>query len=364
MFRSRWRTGPPAALAAALVAALALLCTCAPAVHAEGWRDWVPEGFIAFPELTMRNRFDADDSFDIDPGTGLFYSRDFGRLLFLAEGYVDRREQELERLQVGWLVDRSNTLWGGRFHTPIGYWNTEYHHGQFLQPTISRPGIVEFEDRGGVLPMHVAGGLLQGTQSLSNGELGYELTIGAGPELADDGLELFAFFHPTQHDHDISGTAKLSWKPSIVDTDEVAAFAGYFDIPSSDLGVSDVGLFVLGQYGVWNIGDVRLLGAVFIAHDEVSGGGSNATNWFASGYLEGEYRISEDWTLYSRVEQSTGSHGDPYLAFFPKYTKRAYVGGFRFEITDHQALKVEFSRKERMAQSFEEVAVQWSAAFP
>ena len=27
----------------------------------------------------------------------------------------------------------------GRYHTPINYWNTAFHHGQWLQTTISRP---------------------------------------------------------------------------------------------------------------------------------------------------------------------------------------------------------------------------------
>ena len=32
----------------------------------------------------------------------------------------------------------------GRYHTPINWWNTAFHHGQWLQTTISRPEMVQF----------------------------------------------------------------------------------------------------------------------------------------------------------------------------------------------------------------------------
>src|SRR5688572_18066739 len=35
----------------------------------------------------------------------------------------------------------------GRYHTPINFWNTEFHHGQWLQTTIQRPEIIQFGGR-------------------------------------------------------------------------------------------------------------------------------------------------------------------------------------------------------------------------
>src|SRR5215467_6731969 len=32
----------------------------------------------------------------------------------------------------------------GRYHTPINYWNTAYHHGSWLQTSVSRPEMVQF----------------------------------------------------------------------------------------------------------------------------------------------------------------------------------------------------------------------------
>jgi hypothetical protein len=35
----------------------------------------------------------------------------------------------------------------GRYHTPINWWNTAFHHGQWLQTSISRPEMVQFGGR-------------------------------------------------------------------------------------------------------------------------------------------------------------------------------------------------------------------------
>ena len=45
----------------------------------------------------------------------------------------------------------------GRGHTAIGYYNTAYHHSTWLQTTTGRPFLFEFEDRGGILPIHMVG---------------------------------------------------------------------------------------------------------------------------------------------------------------------------------------------------------------
>ena len=48
----------------------------------------------------------------------------------------------------------------GRYHTPINWWNTAYHHGQWLQTTIARPEMIQFGGR--FLPVHFVGALVEG----------------------------------------------------------------------------------------------------------------------------------------------------------------------------------------------------------
>jgi len=65
----------------------------------------------------------------------------------------------------------------GRYHTPINWWNTAFHHGQWLQTTISRPEMVQFG--GQFLPVHFVGALVEGV--LPGGlNLNYNVGIGNG----------------------------------------------------------------------------------------------------------------------------------------------------------------------------------------
>jgi hypothetical protein len=70
----------------------------------------------------------------------------------------------------------------GRGHTSIGYYNTAYHHSTWLQTTTGRPLLFEFEDRGGILPIHTVGATAFG--SLPSGRFGlhYVAEVGNGRE--------------------------------------------------------------------------------------------------------------------------------------------------------------------------------------
>ncbi len=70
---------------------------------------------------------------------------------------------------------------GGRFHTPISYWNTSYHHGPWLQTTTSRPQMTKFGNS--ILPSHFVGVMAEGSISGSLG-LGYAAGIGNGRQIA------------------------------------------------------------------------------------------------------------------------------------------------------------------------------------
>ncbi|TLY61535.1 MAG: hypothetical protein E6K52_07590 [Gammaproteobacteria bacterium] len=45
---------------------------------------------------------------------------------------------DLERAQIGYQFSDSATVWVGRFHTPYGYYNTAFHHGQQIATALRR----------------------------------------------------------------------------------------------------------------------------------------------------------------------------------------------------------------------------------
>lgn len=66
----------------------------------------------------------------------------------------------------------------GRFHTPIGYWNTAYHHGAWLETTIDRPFMVTVG--GTFTPLHFVGALAEGNIPSGGLGLGYNVGVGNG----------------------------------------------------------------------------------------------------------------------------------------------------------------------------------------
>ncbi len=82
----------------------------------------------------------------------------FGELTFNAQptGYT----VEVERSIIRYDYNDFFKLSFGRYHTPIGYWNTAFHHGAWLQTTISRPDMVRIG--GTFIPVHFVGLLAEG----------------------------------------------------------------------------------------------------------------------------------------------------------------------------------------------------------
>lgn len=76
--------------------------------------------------------------------------------------------------------DRSDLLKlsAGRYHTPLGYWNTAYHHGTWLQTTVTRPEMMRQGST--LLPVHFVGAMAEGTAHVGALALGYTLGVGNG----------------------------------------------------------------------------------------------------------------------------------------------------------------------------------------
>jgi hypothetical protein len=66
----------------------------------------------------------------------------------------------------------------GRYHTPISYWNTQFHHGSWLQTTAARPEMVQFG--GSFIPIHFVGALAEGAFPAGGLNLNYNVGIGNG----------------------------------------------------------------------------------------------------------------------------------------------------------------------------------------
>lgn len=161
--------------------------------YSPGSRGEINGEIILFPSTNAIYRSDLASGSELNKddyeyGVDIFATANYKRLRFLGEYVLAKEEQELERIQFGW-VNRENIVWLGRFHNPIGYWNSQFHHGSYLETSSGRPEITNFEDDSGLIPLHLAGLLIEGVHPLGDQGLGYAFALGAGPHFAAEGLE-------------------------------------------------------------------------------------------------------------------------------------------------------------------------------
>jgi hypothetical protein len=76
----------------------------------------------------------------------------------------------------------------GRLHSELGYWNTAFHHGRWLQLPIERPRAVQFEDDNGILPIHMVGLEAAYTATSPTGSLRFLGAVGNGRGNIEDDI--------------------------------------------------------------------------------------------------------------------------------------------------------------------------------
>lgn len=139
-----------------------------------------------FGNFTIRENSESDFSSNpYSPALDFYIANEFNQNLsglfeFVAEKTKGHTSHHTERLSLKYQFNDLFELSGGRFHTPIGYWNRNYHHGRLLHDTVERPFFLEFEHQpstSSVVPVHATGLMLSGKNTTATGSWGYEITI-------------------------------------------------------------------------------------------------------------------------------------------------------------------------------------------
>jgi hypothetical protein len=136
-------------------------------LHGIQWRGF---GEVDYKVLNQRNPELAAYGF-VSGSQGNFYTGDFDLLLtarindrasVLSEivfGEQDAQQYgvDLERVLLKYDYNDHLRMSFGRYQTGIGYYNTAFHSGSWLQTTADRPLIMEFASNGGLLPTQAVG---------------------------------------------------------------------------------------------------------------------------------------------------------------------------------------------------------------
>lgn len=146
-----------------------------------------------YPSLAIRGFTDIDFAAQDKKGTTSGFS--LGQFVFHLSGALSEKvsyfgelswtatpsgyNAEVERSIIRYDYNDHLKVSFGRYHTPVNYWNTAFHHGLWLQTTVSRPEMIQFGGR--LIPVHFVGALVEGTvpgtRSLN---LNYNLGLGNG----------------------------------------------------------------------------------------------------------------------------------------------------------------------------------------
>ncbi len=275
-------------------------------------------------------------------------------------------EADLERAQIGYAFNDQLTLWLGRFHTPFGYWNMAFHHGAQIQTSILRPRMLDFEDDGGILPVHTTGVWGTGSLRTGAGKLVYNLYAGNGTRIANgsldpnpsgdnDGNKVIGFSIGQRFNGALDGLA--------VGVHGLRQSVTAYD--ANALPTSRTRLAMLGGYAVYDNDGWEAIGEYYRLHNtDLGGSGGSHASW--TGYAQVGRSFHDRWVPYYRFERASLDPADNY--FLAQANGRSYsrhVLGVRYNADPRAALKFELNRSndQGVGRTLDELRLQYAVSF-
>jgi hypothetical protein len=243
---------------------------------------------------------------------------------------------EVERLFVRWEYSDVFKVSAGRFHTPLGYWNTAYHHGTWLHTSVKRPDVIKFGSR--VIPIHFVGLMAEGSVPVADWSFKYHAGVGNGryeniARAGDAG--------------DINSDRAWLITASGRSFDLPVRFGAsiYGDRVSANFLTEDVDEIIVSAYFVWDGDRIEAIAEYHhLDHELESGPGDDTSSGY---YAQVGYRlpIQTPLTPYARIEKVDIGNEDPLLDGLG-LDYDATVLGVRYDVAPTVALKGEYRREE------------------
>jgi hypothetical protein len=226
-------------------------------------------------------------------------------------------------------------LSAGRYHTPVSYWNTAFHHGNWLQTSVARPEMIKLGGR--FIPVHFVGLLAEGTVTSSVAALSYEVGVGNGRGSVT-----------TRGGDAGDANDRRAWvlgakvRPAFAEGLQAGAslYLDHVSVPTSLVREQ-----ISTAHLVWDRGAPELaLEYAWVRH-EPSGTDLTATSagWYAHGGVRLRGRLAA-LKPYVRLESVDVPAGD--LVYTTTVTDyEAAIAGLRYDFTDLATAKAEFRRE-------------------
>ena len=241
---------------------------------------------------------------------------------------------DVERYLLTYSQNEYFNLSAGRYHTAIGYYNTAYHHSTWLQTTTGRPLLFDFEDRGGILPIHNIG--LEAYGSIPSGSLGlhYVAEVGNGRESRAPLTE-----EPVQNIVDDSNAKAVNFelfaRPTTIPGLQVG-FSVYHDKLVPNTLPVGVGEMILAAHAIYSTPNFEWLNEALMVQHTPDGGHTYQTpGWYS--------QISKRFGAYRPYFRYQYINASPNEPIFPDIGLRAGPSaGLRYDASESVALKLQY----------------------
>jgi hypothetical protein len=268
-----------------------------------------------------------------------------GSVLFIAQNN-NVIQPDVERLLLQIRQSDYFTVAVGRYHTWVGYYNSAFNYGEYLETTTDRPFIYAFDDQGGVLPMQEVGVTMTGKIPSGKMGLNYVAEVGNGRGWGP-GVEIAQNNQDAHNSKAINGG--LFIRPDSLSGLQLGFSVRYDSLTIPSPAVHETiatvhGVFVDSNYEILNEG-------VLVRHVEPSGPVFTTTAFYTQ--FSRRFRA---YRPYFRYQYFNAHDNDPVYVFAsPNNYSPAYVStfvgrlngpsaGIRYDFTEHSALKLQYDR--------------------
>jgi outer membrane murein-binding lipoprotein Lpp len=305
-----------------------------------------------YPSLAVRGFSNID--FSAQDATGSKSGFDMGQFVIHLSGALSEKvsyfgelsltatpggyNAEVERSLIRYDYNDHLKVSFGRYHTPINYWNTAFHHGLWLQTTVARPEMIKFGGR--LVPVHFVGALVEGTIP-GTGSLNLNYLVGLGN---GRGSIISRAGDAGDTNNNRAWLVTLYSRPDWAYGWQVggSVYGDKINLAAPNQNVRE---WIESAHVVYTRGKPELLAEFANVHHNRIGtpGVSDSQAW----YVQLAYRLrwfEQDWKPYYRFEYIHVPASDPVFTL-PADLVRSFNGsvvGVRYDISRFAALKAEY----------------------
>jgi hypothetical protein len=312
----------------------------APRLHLNVFGDVGAEGYNHIPDTFLFGSLDLFMTARLSDKVSTL-----GEVLFTAEN-DNSVSPDVERLLLTYRQSDYFVASIGRYHTWVGYYNTAFNKGEFLETTTDRPFMYAFDDQGGVLPMQDVG--VNFTGKIPSGKMGLNYVVEVGNGRAW-GLNV----EPAQNNQDANNSKSINGG-LYIRPEKISGLQMGFSVRHDNLTVPGpaVSETIATVHAVYiNSGYEILDEGAFVSHVEPTGPVFNTAAFYTQ-----FSRAFHAYRPYFRYQYFNAPSNDPAYIYatpnaYAPLDVTTFVGrlngpsaGVRYDFTAHSAFKLQYDR--------------------